>query len=105
MKISKKNKLSKVSANGASILERYRQLKGERPASGLSQKIMEITRAGESIAYPQDGCILNEVCVLCDSSDVCDTCDANDFICVFTDDTGWCIFTDALDWKDLPPWV
>ncbi len=86
MSDSKKDKLSE-----ASFLERYRKLKNERSASGLSKKIMEITRAGGRLAVGQD------ICILCDTRDYCSTCDATDIICVGNDDTDWCIFTDACD--------
>jgi hypothetical protein len=86
MSNSKKDKLSEVS-----ILERYRKLKGERSASDLSQKIMEITRAGRKLAGQQD------ICILCDRSDYCTTCDATDLFCVLTDDNDWCFFSDSCD--------
>jgi hypothetical protein len=90
MKHSKKDKFSKINADGASILERYRKLKGERSASGLSQKIMEITHAGAKTP------IVPDVCITCDyPQDICDPCDQEDFLCLFGDDTGWCVFTDA----------
>lgn len=71
-----------------SILEKYRKLKGKKSEITLSEKVMEITRAG--IAG-------GETCILCDSRDVCNTCDATDFLCLMGDDTGWCVFTDEID--------
>jgi hypothetical protein len=82
------SKIKKGELSGDSILEAYRKLKSEQSEIGLSQKVMDIARAG--IAGP-------ETCILCDSRDVCDTCDATDFLCLFGDDTGWCVFTDAID--------
>lgn len=92
MSDSKKNKLSEVS-----ILERYRKLKGEKSKIDLSEKIMEITRAGENLSYQEYGCLGQDICITCDSSDLCDPCDSHDFLCIFGDDTGWCVFTDSID--------
>lgn len=78
-----------MSQSKKSILERYRTLKGKRDEITLSEKVMEITRAGASD--------FQAICIFCDTRDYCSTCDATDIICVGTDDTDWCIFTDNCD--------
>lgn len=84
------------------ILEKYRKMKSETSngSIGLSEKIMEISRAGMSIPYlwinPD---IFGEVCVLCDSSDVCTSCDFSDFSCNGGNDV-ICVTSDSCDFED-----
>jgi len=68
----------KKSKTTQSILDEYRKSKGKTNAT-LSQKVMEITKAGKpGLSYPM-------VCILCDANDICDPCDWRDMSCIFED--------------------
>jgi hypothetical protein len=84
------------------ILEKYRKMKSEpsNGSIGLSEKIMEISRAGVSLPYLWiDPSIIGEICVLCDSSDVCTSCDFSDFLCGGANDV-FCVTSDSCDFED-----
>jgi len=102
MSNSKKN--SGLENTPEAVLEEYRKMKSKtsQASTGLSRKIMEISRAGVSLPYlwinPD---IFGEVCVLCDSSDVCTTCDFSDFDCDGANDV-FCVTSDSCDLGDAP---
>ncbi len=78
------------------FLDEYRKAKGKMSdgGSGLSQKIMEITKAGKS-SMPVSA---QAICILCDTSDVCDPCDASDWACGHWEVI--CITSDSCDMQD-----
>ncbi len=78
------------------FLDEYRKAKGEMSDedNGLSQKIMEITKAGKSTMPISE----QLTCILCDTRDVCDPCDASDWGCGHWEVI--CIFSDSCDMRD-----
>lgn len=72
------------------ILKEYRKFKANTSME-LSQKVMEICKAGQSSGDQQT----SNICFLCDAKDLCISCDSDDWHCASGD--GWCIFEDGGD--------